>query len=511
MSKFLYTFMLAALVVAAQAQNHQHGAWCGTYGPEVNELMMRRLAQNKAALEAYGSFARGGTQYVPIKFHLVADNSGAGRVSEAIVLGQLCELNEDYASLGIQFFLKDGTFNYVNNTTVFSNHNGAINTIMTFQRNARALNIWIVDAIPDEDPNNGQTLAYYSPVKDWIVARKANVGPNDATLSHEVGHFFDLSHPFLGWDAAAYDPAVHGTPAPAMSPGGVPTELASGANCATAGDGICDTPADYNLGLGWSNCNYTGGARDPNNQLVNPEERLYMGYFLNCPDEEYIFSPMQQEIMLADLASSARNYLRQDPVPAISEIEAGTTLLAPEDATTLAGYNQVNFSWTAVPGATAYLLEISRVSTFTINPIRTVVYGTNKIITGLEANKTYYWRVRPFNAHRACQTPTPNGTFTTGTLTDVETPAGVVSHEIAPNPIRSGESLRVTIVPETSVTGHIQLFDLTGRAVTGVQTHRFTTVESTVSMDVAQLSAGIYLLNITTDNGQLTEKVVITR
>jgi hypothetical protein len=30
-------------------------------------------------------------------------------------------------------------------------------------------------------------------------------------------------------------------------------------------------------------------------------------------------------------------------------------------------------------------------------------------------------------------------------------------------------------------------------------------------MDVAQLSAGIYLLNITTDNGQLTEKVVITR
>lgn len=510
MSKLLSTLLLAAVVWVAQAQT-SHSNWCGTHGEEVEQYLIRRLQANKAAVEANGGSVARNTQYVPIKFHLVAQTNGAGRISEATVLGQLCELNEDFAPLGIQFFLKDGTFNYVNNSTVYSNHNGTINTIMTFQRNARALNVWIVDEIPDDSSSDGQTLAYYSPVKDWIVSRKANIGPNDATLSHEIGHFFSLAHPHRGWDAQPYDQALHGTPAPAMSPGGVPTELASGANCATAGDLVCDTPADYNFGLGWPNCNYTGGARDPENQLLNPEERLFMGYFLNCPDEEYFFSPMQQELILADLASSQRNYLRLDPVPVVSEITEAPTLTFPEEGVSLPYFNSINFTWTGVPGAIGYVLEISRVSTFTINPIRLVVYGTNKVVTGLESNRSYFWRVRPFNAHKGCQPPTANGTFITGTLTSVDVPAGIARYEVAPNPVDSRQPLRITLEPETSVNADMQLFDLTGRAVSGVQRHRFTTVENTAWMDVSVLSAGVYLLNIQTENGKLTERVVVTR
>ena len=40
-----------------------------------------------------------------------------------------------------------------------------------------------------------------------------------------------------------------------------------------SGDFLCDTPADYNLGFGWNNCNYTGGAMDPNGILLNPDEK----------------------------------------------------------------------------------------------------------------------------------------------------------------------------------------------------------------------------------------------
>jgi hypothetical protein len=112
MSKLLSTLLLAAVVWVAQAQT-SHSNWCGTHGEEVEQHLIRRLQANKAAVEANGGSVARNTQYVPIKFHLVAQTNGAGRISEATVLGQLCELNEDFAPLGIQFFLKDGTFNYV--------------------------------------------------------------------------------------------------------------------------------------------------------------------------------------------------------------------------------------------------------------------------------------------------------------------------------------------------------------------------------------------------------------
>lgn len=509
---FFLSLVLSTLasLTALYGQEGQHTPWCGTHGAETNALMLRRLQANKAALASVSAEGRT-VQYIPIKFHLIANTDGTGRVSEMNVLGQLCELNEDFEPLGIQFFLKDGSFNNINNSTVFSNHSGTVNTIMTFQRNARALNVWVVGEIADNQSSDGQTLAYYSPVKDWIVIRKANVGPNDATLTHEIGHYLSLPHPFLGWDASAYSVATHGTPAPVVSPGGVPTELASGSNCETAGDQICDTPADYNLGLGWSNCNYTGGARDPNNELVNPEEKLYMGYFLNCPDSEYFFSPMQEQLMLADLASNSRNYLRLDAVPPVREITDSPVLLSPIDSVQLGHYNAVNLTWQGVQGADAYVLEISRVSTHTISPIRMVVFGTNKIVTGLEPNRRYFWRVRPFNAHRACTTTTANGIFFTGVLTADESPKGVESFSIAPNPVGSGQPVRVTINPETSVEATINLYDLVGRRVMPSRRYRFTTVGNTLEIETSTLAAGVYFLQITMGDQQVTERIIVAR
>ena len=52
-------------------------------------------------------------------------------------------------------------------------------------------------------------------------------GGNDTTLSHELGHYFDLYH-------------THET--------SFGTECPSGSNCQSAGDMVCDTPADPNLG-----------------------------------------------------------------------------------------------------------------------------------------------------------------------------------------------------------------------------------------------------------------------
>ena len=57
-------------------------------------------------------------------------------------------------------------------------------------------------------------------------------------------------------------------------------ELVSGSNCDTAGDLICDTPADP--GLSSSNvdttCKYKGTSRDPDGNTYNPDTRNVMSY-----------------------------------------------------------------------------------------------------------------------------------------------------------------------------------------------------------------------------------------
>ncbi len=81
-------------------------------------------------------------------------------------------------------------------------------------------------------------------------------------LTHEMGHFFGLAHPFDG--------------------GG---ELVDGSNCATAGDGICDTPADpfdpNDTETVWTNqCQYfIATMQDANGDYYRPDIGNVMSYY----------------------------------------------------------------------------------------------------------------------------------------------------------------------------------------------------------------------------------------
>ncbi|GAB1397655.1 hypothetical protein MASR1M65_24350 [Saprospiraceae bacterium] len=50
-----------------------------------------------------------------MKFHIISKSDGTGTVQEHRVLDMLCGLNEFFAPLDIQFYIKDG-FNYFSNT-----------------------------------------------------------------------------------------------------------------------------------------------------------------------------------------------------------------------------------------------------------------------------------------------------------------------------------------------------------------------------------------------------------
>lgn len=502
----LFVLILTAACFTLTAQTYSHSS-CGTHG-EMAAPMIERLLQNIESLGNQPIRSRD-IEYVPIKFHLVAKTDGTGRVPEARVLDQLCALNDDYLPMNVQFYLKNGTFNYINNTAVYSTHTATINTIMTFARDNSAINIFIVDEAEPSGGGLGETLGYYSPNKDWIVVRRDNISATSSTLPHELGHFFSLAHPFNGWDSEPYDPAVHGVPAPAISPGGVPTEKADGSNCAVAGDYVCDTPADYNLGYGWPNCNYTGGAMDPMGMLVDPEERLFMGYFLNCPRDEYFFSPMQQELVIEDLNSPQRNYITPGYVPYQVELGGMPELVYPINAEVTAGYNAVNLQWNGVSGATRYLLEIDQLPNFSSTTARYVVNGTNKILTNLVANKTYYWHVRPYGEYHTCSTFTPNGSFKTGTLTAAGETKLIENWSVDPNPVSAGQDLSISINCNERVEGTITVLNAVGQVVNRIGNIELTQGNHNFNIPSSNLTRGVYMVALETTDVILTKRVVV--
>jgi hypothetical protein len=120
---------------------------------------------------------------------------------------------------------------------------------------------------------------------------------NSTTLAHELGHLLGLPH-------------THETTSGA--------ELVNGSNCTTAGDGICDTPADPNLGLaGMMNattCAYTGTVTDANGQPYAPLTNNVMSYGpFNCITS---FTPQQFNVMHY-VVDSVRTYLRKTTAPVV--------------------------------------------------------------------------------------------------------------------------------------------------------------------------------------------------
>jgi hypothetical protein len=109
-------------------------------------------------------------------------------------------------------------------------------------------------------------------------------------LVHELGHVLGLQHTFG------------------------PGELVDGSNCLTAGDGICDTPADggyYLPGvhIDLSTCTYIGTETDANGDLYDPMLNNIMSY---SPCAKDAFTPGQGQLMRYVL-DSVMTYLLQTP------------------------------------------------------------------------------------------------------------------------------------------------------------------------------------------------------
>lgn len=499
----LLLLVFSAAMTCAYPQPMQTS--CGTTEASLKQLT-KRLLDNKSALAQQPMHSRS-TIYVPVRFHMVAEDDGSGAVYYTKLLAQLCQLNEDFAEVGIQFYMVMD-FNTINDSEINHDH-FEHGDDMEVMRDYNAINVWIVDDVYSPNPNAISGGAYQTST-DWLVIREAEINSFSVTLTHEMGHFFGLMHTFHGWDHQPWTAQQHGNPAPAMSPGNIPTEWQNGANCDVAGDYVCDTPPDYNFGFYANGCTYNAGAQDPLGEVVVPDKYNFMTYFDRCERDDYHFSDAQQQLMRIDLESNSRAYIRLDEMPSFAPIEQQITLELPDWNDLVPTYNAVQLDWSDVPAATHYLIEIDRIPSFSLQPKAFVTEASEIMLTTLQANRTYYWRVRPFNAYYTCVPTSDVRTFTTGDVaTSTQNIRQLNDWKIIQNPIQRNTGIKFAFNISEQFEATILLCDLAGQKLFEINKQRFNAGDNLLSIPTEQLSPGVYFLTLQTAEGRLTEKIVV--
>ena len=183
--------------------------------------------------------------------HIVTDSTNNPHVTQAQINAALATLNIDFAPICLSFFIckQDTIYNFKYYQFDMVQETPEVHAIYEVHN---MINVYIVGSIVPA-PEAG----FAGRAGDYMVLTHACLADGKC-WSHEMGHFFSLAHTF---DTA---------------PG---AEFVNESNCATAGDSICDTPADINPAPVNAACQWTGTNTDtPNGDYYTPIIGNIMSY-----------------------------------------------------------------------------------------------------------------------------------------------------------------------------------------------------------------------------------------
>jgi len=476
MKKFSFLLLLTGISLISFSQTN----YCGTQLTEADLVWLRNF---QASYTATAGDLRGGSIYfVPLKVHIVGTDEGGGYYNQTYLYTAICELNERFAETGFMFYIY-GDIDYIAETD-FYEHGWDDGSEMMQENNVNDLvNIYFVS-----DPAGN--CGYFSPGDDGVAIAKSCAMPGGTTISHELGHFFSLPHTFYGWEWGTPDDEDQ--------------EWVDGDNCNSAGDGFCDTPPDY-LNYRW-NC--PGPLQtDPHGDTFLSDGSLYMSY--SNDDCTSRFSDEQMDAMVGNLVGP-RNDLLDYPDPVYIDVTETPVLIEPADDAVEVAPNYTVFSWTAAAGAEKYHLQICYSPAFSAVAQDIVTEDTFSIVSGLQLDKQYYWRVKPLAPLNTCETYTLGFSFRTSTfmsLTDQNDLLG--SFAISPNPVQSGQLLNIHYQNDVSFDATLQLFDMTGKEILANQFNAVSGYGS-FSVQLPVLSEGVYVMTISDGQRTETNKILIT-
>ncbi len=507
--------LLAATTTLLAQQPKQWLKPCGTpsYRSEWLKAYQRNPEAHRRSLDTL--------LHVPLTIHLVGSDEGAGFFELSSLKKAMCKLNEDFAPANIQFFIA-GDINYIANSAYNVHDTVLTGAEMMFANNVEnTLNVYFVG---DPAGNCGYNLPYAG-----VAMSRSCSGANSDTWAHEMGHALSVQHPFLGWEGGvSYDGSVnhnYENPAPTtvtynytnfkdtlildtLIIDTAQVELMDGSNCTVAGDGFCDTRPDY-LGFRW-NCNQDGESSqlqtDPNGVTFRSDGSLIMGYANDACQSR--FTEEQIAAMRANLYEEKPEVIsNQPPLPTLSD--EPIALMAPEDGSSVQ-FDDVTLEWEAIEGAATYIVETAIVPTFVLGAQEHYTDTNQLTLTGLDNNRTYYWRVTAYNRYSFCAPISETGTFHTEQLTAAASISSLTAAKLFPNPANGGGPARLALQSSAPLRGYLELRHLSGQLLRR-QGIDLPAGEHRLALPVQALPAGFYTVQLLTPQGRWVEKLTIQR
>lgn len=221
-------------------------------------------AEQQAALEFYQQLRpinvdSRAVDSVALTVHIVASTPGGGStISQEEIEEQIEILNNTFGS-GIVFFLC-GSPRFYQGLDVYDFNSG--DALNKGRRVANTVNVFIVEDLQvtnDFGLCGYARFPFYGKPEGRYVMMNLGCWNDGSTLTHELGHFYGLFHTHEAFGGFEY---------------------VDGSNCATAGDFICDTPADPNLSrpFAMAGCTYIGDFVDPKGDRYSPPVSNIMSY-----------------------------------------------------------------------------------------------------------------------------------------------------------------------------------------------------------------------------------------
>lgn len=339
------------------------------------EARIKELGQNGRN----GRMMAGGYTFIPIRFHILRRSNGTDGASVGEMNAALASINREYQESEMQFYLAGSGPNYIDSDTYYDYEYTEEDALANANDVNNAVNVYVVGTL-NFQASSVTGYAYYPSVlaSSNRVFVRADRLDDGRTLPHELGHYFNLLH------------TLHNNTNPDLSLRELVTR-GPGANCTTAGDLLCDTPADpYGLaGATTSGCSYTGTVEDANGDLYQPALNNIMSYYYLCGND---FTPGQHDRMKDGLLlrTAPNNQYTLDFPP--SSLVPTQVIANQTD-----GGVQVTFNDPG-NGESGFIVERSESSANAYVPIVGLIPNvTSYLDATVSPNTLYYYRVRVAN------------------------------------------------------------------------------------------------------------------